>query len=181
MREEVTRRERIYAGNVVTLDVFDVTYPDGESGKREIVQHPGAVAVVALDSDGSVMLVRQYRTAADQIMLEIPAGTLEPDEPPFDTAARELQEEAGYKPGKLEHIGGIYAAPGYTTEYIHLFLASDLEASTLPSDDDEFIEVVRMPLQRALELVDSGDICDSKTVAGLLRADRHLSRSRSAG
>lgn len=172
--EQITGRERIYSGRVVTLDILSVTLPDGAESKREVVQHPGAVAIVALDDAQNVILVRQYRVAAAQYMVEIPAGTLEPDEPPALCAERELQEEAGYKPGKLESLGGMYVAPGYTTEYIHLFLARDLAASELPADDDEFIDVVKMPLPTALAQIDSGEINDGKTIAGILRAARRI-------
>jgi ADP-ribose pyrophosphatase len=175
MSETILKRDRRYAGKVVTLDLLDVRLPNGVEATREVVVHPGAVAIVAFDADGQVLLVRQYRTAADQILLELPAGTLEPDEPPEACAERELQEETGYKPGRLEHIGGIYTAPGYTTEFIHLFLAYDLVESSLPSDEDEAISVERMSFSDALDAIDAGRIEDSKTVAGLLRAARHKS------
>ena len=172
MKEIITHEEKIYSGRVVGLSLLDVTLPNGETGKRELIKHPGAVAIVALDEHGNVLLVKQYRIAADRIMREIPAGTLKPDEDPFLCAERELQEETGYKPGKLERIGGIYPAPGYTTEYIHLFIATDLSESRLAMDDDEFIEVERLPLADAIALVDSGEIADAKSVAGLLRVGR---------
>ncbi|MCC6802509.1 MAG: NUDIX hydrolase [Anaerolineae bacterium] len=173
--EEVTlSSERIYSGRIVKLDVLDVRLPDGKEARREIIRHPGAVAMVALDADGKVLLVRQYRNAADRILLEIPAGTLHPDEAPLACAERELQEETGYHPGKLEPLGGIFAAPGYTTEFIHLFYATDLSESRLAMDDDEFIEVVRMTLPEALDSIDQGVIADGKSVAGLLRVARLL-------
>lgn len=172
MREIITQEQQVYQGRIVKLALLDVQLPNGESGKREIIRHPGAVAIVALDDDGNVLLVRQYRIAADKVLQEIPAGTLKPGEDPRLCAERELQEETGFKPGKLERIGGIYPAPGYTTEYIHLFLATDLQPSPLPMDDDEFIEVDRMPLAQAVALVDAGEICDAKSVAGLLRVAR---------
>jgi ADP-ribose pyrophosphatase len=174
MKEHIIATQVIYTGRVVSLAVHEVSLPNGAESKREIIQHPGAVALVALDDDGMVLLVTQYRIAADRILREIPAGTLKPGEDILMCAARELQEETGYKPGMLEKIGGIYPAPGYTTEYIHLFLASDLIYAPLPMDDDEFIEVERMPLAEAIKLVDSGDICDAKSVAGLLRVARRL-------
>jgi ADP-ribose pyrophosphatase len=172
MTETIERRERIYDGRLIDLDLYDVRLPDGEAARREIIQHPGAVGIIALDDSGRVVLVRQYRAAARQFLLEIPAGTLEPDEPPLTCAARELQEEAGYKPGKLEPIGGLYVAPGYTTEYIHLFLATALQPSTLPGDADEFIEVVHLPLADALSQIEDGSIQDGKTISGLLRVAR---------
>lgn len=172
LKETVQGRENVFTGRVVTLDLYTVSLPDGQQARREIVQHPGAVGIVAIDEQNHILLVKQFRTAAGKIMLEIPAGTLEPGEDPALCAERELQEEVGYRPGKLEAMGGIYAAPGYTTEYIHLFAASNLQKSQLPLDDDEFIAVERMPFLDALRLIDSGEINDSKTVAGLLRIAR---------
>ena len=127
MREKITHTARVFDGYLIKLDVHKVELPDGKSGKREIVQLPGAVAIVALDADQQTYLVRQFRLAADKIMLEIPAGTLDPGETPEDCARRELQEEIGYVPKNLESLGGIYTAPGYTTEFIHLFLATGLK------------------------------------------------------
>lgn len=174
MREKITHTEAIYSGRVVTLVVHDVELPDGKPSKRELVQHPGAVAVVALDAEQNVLLVRQYRIAADQIMLEIPAGTLEAGEDPQVCAIRELQEETGFLPGTIEKIGGIYVAPGYTTEYIHLYLAKDLSASKLDQDEDEFLELNRVPLAAALRMIEAGEIIDGKSISALLLVARRL-------
>ena len=174
MHERIIHTARIYDGHLVKLDLHKVEFPDGKHSKREIVKHPGAVAIVALDDKGNVLLVRQFRLAANDFILEIPAGTLDPGEPPENCARRELREEVGYEPKKLESIGGIFTAPGYTTEFIHLFLATDLVESPLARDTDEFLEVVHMPLKDALKLIDDGKIIDSKTLAGLLRALRYL-------
>jgi ADP-ribose pyrophosphatase len=178
MQEKTLNTRRVYDGRLVQLDLCEVELPNGAHSQREIVRHPGAVAMVALDESGQVLLVRQYRMAAGEIMLEIPAGTLNPDEPPADCASRELQEEVGYRPGKLLSLGGFYAAPGYTTEYIHLFLATELEKSSLATDADEFIEIERMPLQAALDMIEQGGIVDSKTIAGLLRVAWHQNGQR---
>ena len=174
MEETTLRSERIYTGRIVKLDLLDVRLPDGKEARREIIRHPGAVAMVALDAEERVLLVRQYRNAADRILLEIPAGTLNPDEAPLACAQRELQEETGYYPGKLEPIGGIFVAPGYTTEFIHLFYATGLSESRLEMDDDEFIEVERVSMPEALDMIDRGVIADGKSVAGLLRVARLL-------
>jgi ADP-ribose pyrophosphatase len=174
VEEKVVHSEEIYRGRVVNLTVLDVQLPDGKAGKRELVRHPGAVALVALDSENRVLLVRQYRIAAERIMLEIPAGTLKPGEQPELCADRELQEETGFRAGRLEKIGGIYVAPGYTTEFIHLYLATDLHESRLAMDDDEFIEVEQVPLEHALRLIEQGDIIDGKTISGLLLVARRL-------
>jgi ADP-ribose pyrophosphatase len=174
MEETTLRSERIYSGRIIRLDILDVRLPDGKEARREIIRHPGAVAIVALDEAQNVLLVRQYRNAADRILLEIPAGTLHPGEEPDACAWRELQEETGFLPGKLDHVGGIYAAPGYTTEYIHLYYATQLSESRLAMDDDEFIEVERLPLAEALTMIEQGMIADGKSVAGLLRVARRL-------
>jgi ADP-ribose pyrophosphatase len=158
----------------VRLALLDVQLPDGKLAKRELVRHPGAVAIVALDSAQNLLLVRQFRIAAGQVLLEVPAGTLEANESPLACAERELQEETGYHPGKIEAIGGIYVAPGYTTEYIHLFVATELTESRLDGDADEFIEVERVPLPEAVAMIERGDIIDGKSIAGILRAARKL-------
>jgi ADP-ribose pyrophosphatase len=169
MEEKIVSTRQIYSGRVVKLDVHEVELPNGERSQRELVRHPGAVAIVAVDEAGNVLLVRQYRIAAARIMLELPAGTLEPNEPPDVCADRELQEETGYKPGRLEAIGAFFVAPGYTTEYIHLFVATELRESRLAGDEDEFIEVLRVPFQEALVMVERGEIIDGKSIIGLLR------------
>lgn len=174
MQEIITATHRIFAGRVVRLNVHEVRLPNGQLSRRELVQHTGAVAVVALDSDQNVILVRQFRIGANKVMLEIPAGLLEPDEAPEICAVRELQEEIGRKPAKLASLGGFFVAPGYSTEYIHLFLATDLTEAHLPGDADEFIEVQRLPLAEALALIERGEIEDSKTIIGLLRASAHI-------
>jgi ADP-ribose pyrophosphatase len=122
-------------------------------------------------------MVRQFRIAAGKVMTEIPAGTLERHEPPEDCAIRELQEETGFKPGKLESLGGFFVAPGYTTEYIHLYLATDLTESRLPGDADEFIQVLHVNFAEALAMIDKGEIADGKTIIGLLTYARHQSQT----
>lgn len=174
MQEKIISTERLYDGRIVKLELHEVELPNGQHSKREVVRHSGAVAVIALDRDGQVLMVRQFRLPAGQVLLEIPAGTLNPGEDLALAAARELQEETGYKPGKLEAMGGLYVAPGYTTEYIHLFLATDLSHAPLSPDADEFVELVRYSMKDALGLIDNGSIIDGKSISGLLRAARHL-------
>lgn len=170
MREVIVATRKIYSGRIVQLDVHEVALPDGMHSKREVIQHPGAAAVVALDADQKLLLVKQYRIAADQVLLELPAGVLYPEEPPEECAMRELQEETGYKAASLQPLGGFFAAPGYTTEYIHLYLGTELTESVLPKDVDEQLELVRMPFADALKMIDSGEIIDSKTIIGIMRA-----------
>ncbi|MEZ4671514.1 MAG: NUDIX hydrolase [Anaerolineae bacterium] len=172
MDEKTLKTERIYTGRIFNLDLVDVELPDGKQQKREVVRHPGATALVAVDDQQNILLVRQYRIASERILSEIPAGTLKVGEPPDVCAVRELQEETGYKPGKLESLGGFFVAPGYTTEYIHLFLATELVESRLPGDEDEFIQVDRVTLSQALTMIEQGNIVDAKTIIGLMRFAR---------
>lgn len=174
MNEKIVSTKRLYSGRIVTLDLSEVELSDGQHQMREIIRHPGATAVVALDDQNRVLLVRQFRSAAAQIMSEIPAGVLNIGENPQEAAIRELQEETGYKPGKIEPLGGFYAAPGYTTEYIHLFVATQLVESPLPPDEDEFIEVQRVPLEDAVAMIEHREIEDAKTIIALLMYARRV-------
>lgn len=176
LNEIIVGVRSIYEGQLIDVELREVKLPDESFSKREVVKHPGAVAVVALTDDEQVLMVRQFRLAPGAVILEIPAGTLEPDESPEDCAVRELQEETGYKPATLKSLGGFYVAPGYTTEFIHLFLATDLSESALDGDRDEFILSEKIALSRALELIEQGEIVDGKTVIGLLRTARLLKR-----
>ena len=174
MREEITSTEQIFNGRIVDLAVHQVTLPNGRPGVRELITHPGAVAIVALDDEQNVLLIRQFRLGAGAVLVELPAGTLESDEQPEVCAVRELREETGYRPGQLERIGGWFVAPGYTTEYIHLYLATNLTHDPIDGDEDEFIECFRVPFAEAVAMAERGEIANSTGVAGLLWAARHL-------
>lgn len=174
MSEQGFDRQRIYDGRIITLDVLNVKTRSGQVVTREVVNHPGAVAIVALDDDKNIILVKQYRIASGQYLVELPAGTLEAGETPLACAVRELQEEAGYKPNQIQSIGGFFVAPGYATEYIHLFLAQDLVESKLPEDDDESIEIIKLPLSQAIQDATDGRIIDAKTLIGILYVARLL-------
>lgn len=176
LTETVLGTETIYEGRLVRLYRATVRLPNGETSIREIVRHPGAVAMVPLTPQGAVILVQQFRLPSGQVLLEIPAGTLKPGEDPALAARRELQEEIGLKPGRLTPLGGEFTAPGYTSEFIHLFLAEDLAPAPLAVDDDEFLETVTLPLDEALRRVETGAIQDGKTIAALLLAARRLGR-----
>lgn len=172
--EMMVRSDRVYSGRIVQLRVDEVRLPDGRSAQREVVEHPGSVAVVALDADGAVVLVRQYRYPAGRALLEIPAGTRKPGENPLVCVTRELTEETGYTAGRIEHLIGFYVAPGFCTEYLDVYLATDLVPGVASPDEDEGIEVVRMPLDEAVARVDHGEICDGKSVIGLLVVARRM-------
>ena len=166
---------RVYTGRVLNLDVDTVRFPNGTVGELEMIRHPGASAVVPFLSDPSgddpqVLLIRQYRYAAEGFVYEIPAGRLDPGEEPVVCARRELREETGCDAERVEHLVTIYTTPGFTDEKIHLFMAVGLSRGEVAREADEFIELETMPLSRALELIERGMIQDAKTIVGLLFA-----------
>lgn len=167
------------AGGVkLRLETETAELPNGRSVQLEIVRHPGAAAIAPFPTERSVLLIRQYRHAADGFILEVPAGKLEPDESPETCAARELEEEAGRRAGRLEPLGWIFTTPGFTDERIHLFAAFDLEPVPPRPEESELIEVIEMPLEEALELIWRGELRDAKSALALLHAARHLGRLR---
>ncbi len=166
--EKTLSSEMVFDGRAVKVRVDRVQIPDGRETTREIVEHSDCVAIIALDADDNILLVKQFRKAIEKELLEIPAGGMEPGEDPEATVRRELCEEAGYLPRKLERLGGFYSTPGYCTEYLYLYLATDLISSPLEAEDTEGIEVVRVPVDKVRRLITSGSICDAKSIAGLV-------------
>lgn len=169
MPEKTLSSKQIYSGRAVKLRVDTVEKPDGKQTTREIVEHADCVAVVVLDEQDNVVMVRQFREAVGKTLLEIPAGGIDPGEEPVDAVRRELQEEIGLLPQKIDRIGGFYSTPGYCTEYLYLYLARDLKPGRLEAEDTEGIDVVRVPLTQVPALIASEEICDAKSIAGLLR------------
>jgi ADP-ribose pyrophosphatase len=170
LSEEVVSSRSVFDGTVVSLRVDRVRLPSGRVTDREIVQHAGAVGVVAIDDEEHVVLVRQFRSSLGMMLLEIPAGTLRNGENPRACAFRELREETGYSAEEMEELYAFYSSPGFSNERIWLYLANVLTAGPQKAESDEIIEVVRVPLERALEMVGSGEICDGKSILGLLAA-----------
>jgi ADP-ribose pyrophosphatase len=169
------KSRRAYTGKVVSLDVDTVRFPDGSVGELEMVRHPGASAVVPFLSDPAggdpqVLLIRQYRYAAEGYLYEIPAGRLNPEETPRDCALRELKEETGCSAEHVDELFTMYTTPGFTDEKIHLFMATGLTSGETKHEADEFLELQPMPLSRALQMIQAGEIQDSKTALGLLFA-----------
>ena len=150
------------------MRVDTVEKASGRKTTREVVEHSDCIAVVALDEQDNVLLVRQFRHAVGKFLLEIPAGGIDLGEEPIDSVRRELQEEIGYFPRKIDSLGGFYAIPGYGTEYLHCFSATDLVPSRLIAEDTESIELVRVSPDQIPQLIASGEICDAKSIAALL-------------
>lgn len=175
LRETFLRSQTKFEGKVITVQQWQVSLPDGREADREIVLHNGAAAVVPVDHRGWVTLVRQHRVAIDQHTLEIPAGKLDfPGEDPFDCAKRELEEETGLKAAKWQKLAHVVTTPGFCTERIALYLATELTQALAHTDPDEFLSLVRLPLREALEMVTKGEIVDAKTCLGLLMAQQAL-------
>jgi len=166
--EKTLSSRRIYRGRAVNLRVDTVQMPSGRQTTREIVEHEEVVAVVAVDDKDDVLLVRQFRKPVEKELLEIPAGGIDPGEAPEEAVRREMREETGFAPQKVEKLGGFYSAPGFCTEYLYLYLAADLVHSPLQAEDSESISLVRVPLGQVPELIASGAIVDAKSIAGLL-------------
>lgn len=175
LNETVIGTEDIFQGKIVHLRVDKVRLPDGSESKREIVAHKGAVCVVPIH-EGNVLLVRQFRLAAGKVLLEIPAGTREPGEGPDACAARELEEETGYRAAELRPLFSAYLAPGYSTELIHAYLATGLTESQAHTDADENVEVEAVPLAEVERRILAGELQDAKTIAACLVALRVLPR-----
>ncbi len=166
--------ERVYTGRIISVDLDSVRFPDGSIGKLEMIRHPGASAVVPLlgdlDNDPEVLLIRQYRYAAESYLYEVPAGRLDPGESPEACAHRELREETGYSASRVEKLFTMYTTPGFTDEKIHLFLATGLTPGETAREADEFMELVPTKLSEALSMIERGEIQDAKTALALLYA-----------
>lgn len=161
-------KETVYDGKLIKVYKETVRLPDGKVRPREIVAHPGAVALVVVDDQERLLMVRQYRRAVDGFLLEIPAGTREAGEDPEMCARREAREETGYEARSVERIGGFYSAPGFCTEFLDCYLMSDLIENASQGDEDENIEVERLTADEALAAIQAGEIRDAKSICGIL-------------
>ena len=179
LREIPFARESIFEGRILHVQKWQVTLPNGGTAPREIVVHNGAAAIVPVYEDGTTLLVRQHRVAADRITLEIPAGKLDSaQEDPYDCAVRELREETGLTAGRMTLMTSLLTTPGFCTEKIAIYLAQELTQGDTHPDEDEFLGLVRMPLDEAIDMVMRGDIRDAKTISGLLMAREHIRRQK---
>jgi ADP-ribose pyrophosphatase len=176
MSHKLIRTETLYKGRIFDLRRDEVQLPNGRSVTLDVIHHPGAVVILPLDHQGNIYFINQYRHAAGVQLLELPAGTLEPGEAPYNTAEREIREETGFSAGALEPIGDIYLAPGYSSEHLVIFLATDLTSDPLPGDEDEFLAVQKLAVKEAYHRAETGQIQDAKTLASLTLARPWLIR-----
>ena len=167
--ERLSDRRRVFDGLIIHVDHMTALLPNGRTAPREVAVHMGASAVVPVDGDGNVYLVRQFRAPLEKVTLEIPAGKLDrPGEDRLEAAKRELREETGFSAETWRHLTDMATTPGFCTEVISIYLATGLAAGETDFDDDEFLNLIKMPLKEAGEMVMRGEICDSKTIAGIL-------------
>jgi ADP-ribose pyrophosphatase len=173
---ELIKSEPLLQGRAFKIRRDTMKTPDGRETKFDIVEHGGSVVIVPMDEEGNLLFVRQYRHAAGMDMLELPAGTRDGNEPFDECAAREIREETGMEAGTLIQVGSFYLAPGYSTEYMGVFLATDLKHNPLEADDDEFLSVEKIPVREAIQSAERGEIPDAKSLAALLLARPHLEK-----
>lgn len=164
--EKTLSKELIFTGKVVSLEIDEVELPDGKTSKREIIKHPGAVAIIAITDDHKIVMVEQYRKALERSIVEIPAGKLEKGEEPLESAKRELEEETGYECEKMEHLISFYTSPGFADELVHVYIAHHLskKENAAGLDEDEFVEVIELTLEEAEQYMKEEKIQDAKTV-----------------
>ncbi len=170
LKEETISQETVYKGIIVNIRRDKARLADGRVTNREVIEHPGGVAVFALDEENRVIMVRQFRYPMGEVVLELPAGKLEKGEDPRDSGLRELEEETGLQPGTFLSMGCSYSSPGILGEKIHLFFAKDLVQGPSHPDDGEFLQIVRIPYPELLDMARRGEIKDSKTLVGILKA-----------
>lgn len=175
IRETILGEESLFEGRLVKLHRLDVTLPDGKPAMREVVRHPGASAVVPVDENGMVTMVKQFRAAVGRVMLEIPAGKLDaPGEDRLEAAKRELREETGLTAENWVHLADLSTTPGFCDELISIYLATGLTAGETEPDEGEFLNIEKKPLRELVDMVARGEISDSKTLAGLLLAEKRM-------
>ena len=174
MSFEFLRTETLLKGRAFAIRRDTLKTPDGRETKFDIIEHGGSVIIVPIDTDGKLLFVRQYRHAAGKDLLELPAGTLDAGEDPAVCAAREIREETGFAADNIEKIGDFFLAPGYSTEFMHVYLARELRYDPLEADEDEFLSVEKLSFAEAIQMAERGEMPDAKSLAAMLLAKPHL-------
>lgn len=169
-------KKSIFKGRIIDLSVETVTLPNGVTAEMEFIRHPGAAAVVPMKDSATVMMIRQYRHAVGEFIYEIPAGKLHPGEDPYECAMREVEEEIGFRVGKLEPLLSFFTTPGFTNEVIYIFLGNDLQPGIQNLGNDEILDIFEVPIEKALKLIQEGEIRDGKTIIGLQMAALYLEK-----
>lgn len=172
--EKTITSEKKFEGRIINVEVLDVELPDGKKGYREIVNHPGGVGIVALTDDNKILMVRQFRKPIEKDIIEIPAGKLEKGEDPLVCGRRELEEETGYKAKEFVSLGYLYPSPGFANEVTHLYLAWGLEKGNVNPDEDEYLDVLEVPVQEVYSAIMKNEINDAKTVIGFFKAMEYI-------
>ncbi len=173
-KEKTMKSEKLYEGKIINLRIDTVELPDKKYSKREIVEHPGGVAIVGITDENKILLVSQYRKAVDRVLLELPAGKIEVNEEPKETAIKELKEETGYSTEKLEYLLEFYTSPGFSTEKVYIFLAENMEKGEQELESGEYIDVESYKIEDLIEMIENGDIIDSKTIIGIYAVKNRL-------
>jgi ADP-ribose diphosphatase len=173
---ELIKSETLLEGRAFKVRRDTLKTPDGRETKLDIVEHTGSVVLLPIDDEGNLLFVRQYRHAAGEDLLELPAGTRDGAEPFEECAAREIREETGLEAGALQKLGEFYLVPGYSTELMAVFLATDLKENPLQADEDEFLQVEKIPLKQAIDMAEQGEIQDAKSLAALALSRSHLEK-----
>ncbi len=167
----------VYRGRAFSIRCDEVQLPNQRTMHVDVIEHPGAVTILPVDGEGRILFVRQYRHATGKELLELPAGTLDTDEPPETCALREIREETGFATGNMVKLGEFFLAPGYSTEYMVVYLATELKPAPLPKDQDEFISLEAIPVEQAYQMALSNELMDGKSLAALLLARPYLQKS----
>ena len=176
LKEKQLSAEYVFKGKIINVRVDDALLPNGATAKREVVEHNGGICIVPITENGEVLMVEQYRYPYEQVVLEIPAGKRDGDELPLDGGKRELKEETGATAKNYTFLGELYPTPGYCGEIMYMYLATDLSYGETDPDEDEFLNVKKVPLEKAIEMIMSGEIKDAKTQTAILKAERLLKK-----
>ncbi len=178
LEEKKVSTKKIFEGKVIKLFFDEVMLPNKKIATREKVWHPGAVAVVPVSTDNEIILIKQYRYPVEEILIEIPAGKLDKNEIPLDCARRELSEEVGAVGGNLIHMTSFHTTPGFSNEFLHLYLALNFERKENNPDEDEFLQIIKIPLKISLDWIFEGKIKDAKSIIGILMANEYIKNNR---